>query len=177
MLNKKCKFCYKKLSNIIKGCFCNEACRYNYYRDIYYEKRKLKKTIDIKKICKFCNKEFLSKLVKSNYCSNICKNKQKELELEKRKDEGYFQDRYNTGYLSLRFRIFNRDGFRCKYCGRSPINNKEVVLQVEHIIPKIKGSDNSVNNLITSCLECNVGKKDILLDKHIHKKILKEIKK
>lgn len=55
----------------------------------------------------------------------------------------------------VRFDVFKRDEFSCQYCGRTP---PSVVLHVDHIHPVKLGGDNSTDNLITSCLECNLGK-------------------
>jgi len=55
----------------------------------------------------------------------------------------------------LRFDVFKRDGFVCAYCGATPPN---VVLQVDHIHPVAEGGTNSIDNLITSCQPCNIGK-------------------
>lgn len=55
----------------------------------------------------------------------------------------------------LRFDIFKRDGFTCKYCGRK---SPDVILEVDHIKPVSKGGKNTVLNLITSCFDCNRGK-------------------
>lgn len=54
-----------------------------------------------------------------------------------------------------RFRILERDGFKCKICGRYP---PEVVLHIDHWIPKAKGGLDIYENLITLCGECNVSK-------------------
>lgn len=64
----------------------------------------------------------------------------------------------------LRFEVFKRDGFTCQYCGKKA---PDVVLNVDHIIPVAKGGKNELLNLITSCFECNNGKRDIPLDKKI----------
>ena len=58
----------------------------------------------------------------------------------------------------LRFEVFKRDGFRCQYCGRSPKKDESVVLHLDHIHPKSKGGKETKENLITACLECNIGK-------------------
>jgi len=60
----------------------------------------------------------------------------------------------------LRFEVFKRDGFKCAYCGRTP---PTVTLEVDHIDPKSKGGKDDINNLLTSCFDCNRGKKDIPL--------------
>lgn len=56
-----------------------------------------------------------------------------------------------------RFDIFKRDEFTRQYCGKTPPN---AVLEVDHIIPVSKGGGNESDNLITSCFECNRGKRD-----------------
>lgn len=56
---------------------------------------------------------------------------------------------------SVRFKVFDRDGFKCGYCGRTP---PVVILEVDHIQPVSQGGNNGLNNLLTSCFECNRGK-------------------
>ena len=55
----------------------------------------------------------------------------------------------------VRFAIFARDGFTCKYCGRQ---SDEVKLVIDHIEPVSKGGTNTESNLVTSCESCNQGK-------------------
>ncbi|MGO9179948.1 MAG: HNH endonuclease [Candidatus Limnocylindrales bacterium] len=57
----------------------------------------------------------------------------------------------------LRFRVLQRDGFRCRYCGR-PGSAPGVVLHVDHIVPLAAGGVTRENNLRTACEECNLGK-------------------
>jgi 5-methylcytosine-specific restriction endonuclease McrA len=57
----------------------------------------------------------------------------------------------------LRFRILQRDGFRCRYCGR-PGSAPGVILHVDHVVPFVAGGDSSEGNLLTACEECNLGK-------------------
>lgn len=54
-----------------------------------------------------------------------------------------------------RFEVFKRDSFTCQYCGRKA---PDVILHVDHISPVSKGGGDDLLNLITSCLECNLGK-------------------
>lgn len=60
----------------------------------------------------------------------------------------------------IRFEVFKRDKFTCVYCGRKA---PDVILEVDHIEPVAKGGDNSITNLVTSCIDCNRGKRDIPL--------------
>lgn len=69
----------------------------------------------------------------------------------------------NDALLKLRFKILERDGFRCQYCGRGLKVNPEVELQIDHIHPDSKGGLFAEDNLVTSCRECNLGKSDIIL--------------
>ena len=54
-----------------------------------------------------------------------------------------------------RFEVFKRDSFTCQYCGEKA---PEVILHVDHIIAIANGGVNSITNLITSCVACNLGK-------------------
>ncbi len=60
----------------------------------------------------------------------------------------------------IRFEVFKRDDFTCRYCGRK---TPQVVLEVDHIVPVSKGGGNDIDNLVTSCWECNRGKGATLL--------------
>lgn len=55
----------------------------------------------------------------------------------------------------LRFDVFKRDGFSCQYCGAHP---PQAILHVDHITPVIEGGGNNIDNLVTSCDACNLGK-------------------
>ncbi len=55
----------------------------------------------------------------------------------------------------LRFEIFKRDSFKCQYCGRS---SPDIVLEIDHIKPVKKNGKTTIENLITSCFDCNRGK-------------------
>lgn len=57
----------------------------------------------------------------------------------------------------IRFEIFKRDSFTCQYCGKK---SPDVILNVDHISPVKAGGTNDLMNLITSCFDCNSGKKD-----------------
>jgi 5-methylcytosine-specific restriction endonuclease McrA len=46
-------------------------------------------------------------------------------------------------------------GFTCQYCGRSA---PDVELQVDHVHPQSLGGATVLENLVTACVECNVGK-------------------
>jgi hypothetical protein len=56
---------------------------------------------------------------------------------------------------SYRFQILRRDNFTCRYCGRSA---PDVVLEVDHVIPRSRGGKDHAPNLVTACFDCNQGK-------------------
>ncbi len=58
-----------------------------------------------------------------------------------------------------KFDIFKRDGFRCDYCKRDKDALPEgVYLTLDHKVPHSAGGDDSFENLVTACSECNSGK-------------------
>lgn len=68
----------------------------------------------------------------------------------------------NSKTLHMRFAVFMRDGFRCVYCGRTIEDG--VKLEVDHVYPKSKGGKDTMENLVTSCWECNHGKGDLIIN-------------
>jgi len=65
-----------------------------------------------------------------------------------------------AGRLAQRFRIFQRDNFTCRYCGRQ---SPDIRLEIDHLIPRAAGGRSNWENLVTACFECNRGKTDALL--------------
>jgi len=60
----------------------------------------------------------------------------------------------------IRFEVFKRDSFRCGYCGGTP---PKTILEIDHINPKKHNGTDDINNLITSCFDCNRGKGSVRL--------------
>jgi hypothetical protein len=56
----------------------------------------------------------------------------------------------------LRFAVLRRDGFRCAYCGRG--QDDGVQLHIDHLVPVARGGRNELENLVTACATCNLGK-------------------
>lgn len=65
-------------------------------------------------------------------------------------------------YITVPFRkvhlnrqnVFRRDDHKCVYCG------SRERLTLDHVKPKSKGGENTWNNLVTCCGDCNVKKGD-----------------
>lgn len=72
-----------------------------------------------------------------------------------RRAVGLFSMKRITIGKRLRFEIFARDGFTCKYCGRQ---SDVVPLQIDHVLPVCQGGTNDPENLVTACADCNAGK-------------------
>jgi hypothetical protein len=59
--------------------------------------------------------------------------------------------------LRLRYEVLRRDSYTCQYCGRkAPL----VQLHVDHVIPWSIVKEHKIENLVTACAECNLGKSD-----------------
>jgi 5-methylcytosine-specific restriction endonuclease McrA len=56
----------------------------------------------------------------------------------------------------LRFAVLRRDGFRCAYCGRGEA--ERVRLHIDHLVPVARGGRTVIDNLVTACQDCNLGK-------------------
>lgn len=61
---------------------------------------------------------------------------------------------YTRGLRPNRNRIYRRDGHECVYCG----SKKNLTL--DHVLPKSRGGTNEWDNLVTSCIKCNLKKAD-----------------
>ena len=51
--------------------------------------------------------------------------------------------------------IFERDGYRCQYCGKLCKGHE---LNLDHVMPKERGGALSWQNIVSSCLPCNTRK-------------------
>ena len=57
---------------------------------------------------------------------------------------------------ALRWRVFQRDGWKCVACGRG--SQDGVILHIDHIVPRSKGGRDELKNYQTLCHLCNIGK-------------------
>jgi len=61
--------------------------------------------------------------------------------------------------------IFERDEFRCVYCGEQfPAED----LTLDHVQPRVLGGDRSEGNLVTACKACNTRKGHRRLSVFLH---------
>lgn len=54
--------------------------------------------------------------------------------------------------------VRERAAERCEYCGRHQADSPLVALQLEHVIPRKHGGDDSFGNLALACVDCNLRK-------------------
>lgn len=57
---------------------------------------------------------------------------------------------------AIRWQVFQRDQWKCVACGRGA--QDDIILQVDHIVPRSKGGKDTLNNFQTLCHVCNSGK-------------------
>lgn len=62
--------------------------------------------------------------------------------------------------VRVRFEVFKRDNFQCRYCGQS---SPSVILEADHVVPVCEGGGDDLINLVTSCWSCNRGKSGVPL--------------
>ena len=58
--------------------------------------------------------------------------------------------------------VYRRDNFECVYCG----NSNQKLLTLDHVIPQSKGGQDSWDNLVTACRQCNGEKADLTLEEY-----------
>lgn len=165
-VKRVCQTCKETFLGVSTRVFCCYDCRYEWQKRVYKKNYIPRKTF-IPKIlnCKNCNNQFTQNTTNQIYCSSKCcsESHRKKYELISLGKENPNPKNTSLTFLKLRFEIFKRDGFRCKYCGRNPREDK-CKLVIEHIIPRVLGGTNNPNNLVCACQECNLGKADILLE-------------
>jgi hypothetical protein len=69
--------------------------------------------------------------------------------------------RWKGAKLRLRFRVLERDGWRCHWCGTPA---RETKLVIDHVHPFSKGGADNPSNYCASCEPCNGGKGDVILE-------------
>ena len=54
--------------------------------------------------------------------------------------------------------IYEHYGYRCCYCGKKFTT---VELNLEHVLPRSRGGQSTWSNIVTSCIPCNLKKRDM----------------
>jgi len=143
-----------------------EGCKNTFYadgEDILYDNYYCSFCLPFMQKCVVCGQIFKTK---SEVLSEIgiCKGCRDEFKINTGSN-------FASPWLIIRFKVFQRDAFTCRYCGRSPLEDK-VKLHCDHIVPRVRGGEDELENLVTACSDCNSGKVDILLEKDIARKII-----
>ena len=60
--------------------------------------------------------------------------------------------------LRTRARVRERAGNRCEYCQLHQNDSPLAALHVEHIVPKVHGGTDDLENLALACIDCNLHK-------------------
>ena len=109
-------------------------------------------------MCYQCGKTFRVsgyrlKRNKHVYCSVEC---QREYQSKNAKSS---KKKYKLN-PKLRWQVLKRDNFTCQYCGAKSIDG--VPLHIDHKVARSMGGRDVIDNLITACEECNVGKSNTI---------------
>ena len=63
--------------------------------------------------------------------------------------------RATSHWKKIRLQVLRRDGYTCTYCG-------DVANEVDHIIPKVRGGEDTLENLTSACRQCNLLKLSLI---------------
>lgn len=61
--------------------------------------------------------------------------------------------RATAHWKRIRLQVLNRDAWTCAYCG-------DQATQVDHVWPRSKGGEDTLDNLVAACERCNYAKRD-----------------
>jgi 5-methylcytosine-specific restriction endonuclease McrA len=61
-----------------------------------------------------------------------------------------------SAWNKIREAVLIRDGYICNYCGRDATT-------ADHVLPRSKGGQDTMNNLVAACHDCNSDKSDTVL--------------
>lgn len=78
------------------------------------------------------------------------------------KDKKPYRRPRKEKWRSLRNVVFDRNGFKCTYCG-----DEKDPFECDHIHPVAKGSSHDLSNLTTACKRCNASKRDRTIDEWV----------
>lgn len=147
------------------------------------------------KVCHHCQQEFKHRNHQARYCSTKCKADYNKLNptpkhincaqcgkvihnptgnqrlCSKECRDLFYQEQLRS--VGNWF-IFERDDFRCIYCGKSSIEDG-VKLNADHIHPASKGGKDEAGNLVTACQKCNGAKLDKFLNQETEERIRLEV--
>ena len=110
----------------------------------------------IHKDCEICGNMFRTTNKSHKYCSLECRKEANK--------------KHQSEYMLKREDIFQRDSYRCVYCGKSSIEDG-IKLHLDHVYPINKGGDCDLKNMVTSCEGCNLYKSNNVLSYEIIERI------
>jgi len=155
---KICLYCRRSYRSCVSNQkYCSQNCGSAARKGKYYTTQK---EMLAKRICEICSKVYPPNRSNQKYCSKKCLR-----QANKARQQEFTEEQWLSGeggvWLRLRFEILRRDDFCCQYCGRSA--KEGVALHLDHVVPKSKGGVFEPSNLVTACLGCNLGKRDVVL--------------
>ena len=155
-LNCTCIECNKPFKPNGKGKMCSDACRAA--RKNYKARKRRKRSLD--KECIECGEFFTANSPQQKLCSKKCN-----------------RVRYIKHHARGRFIIYNRDKFKCIYCGLSSIIDEHTILILEHVVPIVDGGLSNAANVATACATCNNQKGSININSESQRVVLEEMRR
>jgi len=153
----------QKLSRHRQQKYCSNECKLNALKE--YNKGKIAHNNNQQeRTCIWCGKKDMvsPSYSKKPYCSRNCMTNHYKSGIMKGENHWNWQggitekesrDVLYEGYKEFRRKVFQRDDYKCKYCG----NNKSGQIVVHHIIELSKNKElaTDISNGITLCVDCH----------------------
>lgn len=199
--NKKCLNCNREF--LIKNSkynqkFCSFGCYIKFPKSIetkqkisfYIQRNPIKNRPKGKNVynynkqekeCKFCHKRFLVSPAfkdKAKFCSQKCNHEVQKVIMSGDKSpnwRGGFYKYSGSGWIKLREKVYKRDGYCCRICGKGRKHGRRIA--AHHLIPdrfsskfkEIGAQLNHLKNLITLCSSCHAKLEHTFYDETIRK--------
>ena len=180
IIRKKCPICNEiksipEIYNICSECqFKIKSHRDNLNKDLTIENLIEDNILLVRKNLRHCKKitssdakNLIENRLAKIYLPNIIYSIESKEKLTYENMKMMKLDKKTLWVKRIKEKVLERDNYICKYCGQYGDT-------VDHIIPKSKGGQFVLENLVCACEKCNKDKRS--LDKKYFEKILKEKK-
>ena len=157
----KCKWCDIETDKPKFDHYCSPQCELAYRSTIVGNTKSILNDSRYgRRLCIHCKREYVGYLKHGGFCTKAHKKEHTSS---------------TSTHAGSRYKLLQRDKFRCIYCGASPITDETIALRIDHIYPESLGGKSIAGNLVTACYRCNAEKYNAPIDPETYTEIQAEV--